>query len=148
MDVVVWLRRLGLERYEAAFRDNDIDAEVLPNLTADDLISIGVTSVSRIFQAQAAPTSADGELEDVRLSVHGAPRSLGAEWLPAVEQFGEGLFIHRQETSRRRCTTTRSPIDRSTGSEPGSHAVRGSVSAKSKDPGWFSPMVASYQRWR
>ena len=25
MDVVVWLRRLGLERYEVAFRENEID---------------------------------------------------------------------------------------------------------------------------
>jgi hypothetical protein len=43
---------------------------------------------------EAAPTAADGELEDVRLAVRGAPLSLGADWLPAVEQFGEGLFIH------------------------------------------------------
>jgi hypothetical protein len=50
---------------------------------------------------EAAPTSADGELEDVRLSVHGAPLSLGAEWLPAVEQFGEGLFIHFNEAAVR-----------------------------------------------
>jgi class 3 adenylate cyclase len=45
MDVAVWLRGLGLEQYETAFRDNDVDAEVLPELTADDLINIGVTSV-------------------------------------------------------------------------------------------------------
>ena len=45
MDVAAWLQDLGLERYGAAFRDNDIDAEVLPKLTAEDLISIGVTSV-------------------------------------------------------------------------------------------------------
>ena len=45
MDVAAWLRGLGLERYVSAFRDNDIDAEVLPKLTAEDLISIGVTSV-------------------------------------------------------------------------------------------------------
>jgi hypothetical protein len=38
---------LGLERYESAFRDNDIDAEVLPKLTTEDLISIGVTSVGQ-----------------------------------------------------------------------------------------------------
>jgi hypothetical protein len=25
MDIVVWLRSLGLGRYEAAFRDNEID---------------------------------------------------------------------------------------------------------------------------
>src|SRR5262250_2596380 len=45
MDVAAWLLDLGLERYVGAFRDNDIDSEVLPKLTAEDLISIGVTSV-------------------------------------------------------------------------------------------------------
>src|SRR5262245_12829958 len=45
MDVAAWLRDLGLGRYVSAFRDNDIDAEVLLKLTAEDLISIGVTSV-------------------------------------------------------------------------------------------------------
>ena len=40
MDVAAWLRGLGLEQYAPAFRDNDIDGEVLPELTADDLISI------------------------------------------------------------------------------------------------------------
>jgi len=45
MDVGAWLRDLGLERYEACFRDNDIDAGVLPELTADDLIGLGVSSI-------------------------------------------------------------------------------------------------------
>src|SRR2546423_15184604 len=45
MDVAAWLQDLGLERYVPGFRDNDIDAEVLRKLTAEDLISIGVTSV-------------------------------------------------------------------------------------------------------
>src|SRR3954465_15102091 len=45
MDVAAWLQDLGLQRYVPAFRDNDIDAEVLRKLTAEDLISIGVTSV-------------------------------------------------------------------------------------------------------
>jgi SAM domain (Sterile alpha motif) len=44
-DVAAWLRGLGLEQYAPAFRDNDVDGEVLPQLTSDDLISIGVTSV-------------------------------------------------------------------------------------------------------
>ena len=30
MDIGGWLRGLGLERYEQAFRDNEIDEEVLP----------------------------------------------------------------------------------------------------------------------
>ena len=45
MDVAPWLRGLGLAQYEPAFRENDVDAQVLPRLTAEDLISIGVTSV-------------------------------------------------------------------------------------------------------
>ena len=65
MDVVVWLRKLGLERYEAAFRDNDIDAEVLPNLTADDLISIGVTSVGHRRKLLAAIAALRSELPTV-----------------------------------------------------------------------------------
>ena len=44
MDVAGWLRSLGLGQDEEAFRDNDIEGEVLPHLTADDLMSIGVTS--------------------------------------------------------------------------------------------------------
>jgi SAM domain (Sterile alpha motif) len=42
MDLGGWLRSLGLERYEAAFRDNEIDETVLPNLTAEDLKDLGV----------------------------------------------------------------------------------------------------------
>jgi class 3 adenylate cyclase len=45
MDIVVWLRSLGLGRYEAAFRDNEIDETVLPNLTAEDLKDLGVSIV-------------------------------------------------------------------------------------------------------
>jgi class 3 adenylate cyclase/predicted ATPase len=42
MDIAVWLRGLGLERYEAAFRDNEIDWDALPKLTAEDLKDLGV----------------------------------------------------------------------------------------------------------
>jgi class 3 adenylate cyclase len=45
MDVADWLRALGLERYEATFRENDVRAEVLCHLTADDLKELGVTAV-------------------------------------------------------------------------------------------------------
>jgi hypothetical protein len=48
---------------------------------------------------EAAPTSADGDLEDIWLTVRGAPLSLAADWLPAVEQFGEGLFIQFDEAA-------------------------------------------------
>ena len=45
MDIVVWLRGLGLGKYEAAFRENDIDETVLPSLTHETLKELGVASV-------------------------------------------------------------------------------------------------------
>jgi hypothetical protein len=42
MDVGGWLRKLGLEQYEAAFRENAISEKILPNLTAEDLKDLGV----------------------------------------------------------------------------------------------------------
>src|SRR5215210_395715 len=44
-DVAAWLRGLGLGQYEAAFRDNAVDVNVLPSLTAEDLKEIGVAAV-------------------------------------------------------------------------------------------------------
>src|SRR5579885_1415526 len=57
LDVSEWLRGLGLERYDTAFRENDIDETVLPRLTAEDLREIGVVSVGhrrRLIEAIAA----------------------------------------------------------------------------------------------
>jgi class 3 adenylate cyclase/predicted ATPase len=45
MDLGGWLRSLGLERYEAAFRENEINERVLPSLTAEDLKELGVTAL-------------------------------------------------------------------------------------------------------
>ena len=45
MDVGAWLRDLGLEQYEQVFVDNDIDAALLPRLTAEDLKELGVASI-------------------------------------------------------------------------------------------------------
>ena len=45
MDVVVWLRSLGLAEYETVFRENKIDEEVLPKLTAEDLKELGVSAL-------------------------------------------------------------------------------------------------------
>jgi class 3 adenylate cyclase len=42
MDVAAWLEGLGLERYAPAFRDNEIDWDALPKLTAEDLKDLGV----------------------------------------------------------------------------------------------------------
>jgi hypothetical protein len=37
MEIAEWLRGLGLGQYASVFAVNDIDGEVLPKLTADDL---------------------------------------------------------------------------------------------------------------
>jgi class 3 adenylate cyclase/predicted ATPase len=57
VDVGGWLRELGLEQYEAAFRENGIDAEVLPTLTGEELKDIGVSLIRhrrRLLDAIAA----------------------------------------------------------------------------------------------
>ena len=61
-DVAEWLRGLGLEQYGPAFRDNDIDGEVLRQLTSEDLRELGVRSIGHrrrlldaIFALSAVP---------------------------------------------------------------------------------------------
>ena len=48
MDLGGWLRSLGLERYEAVFRDNEIDADVLHDLTDNHLREMGVALGARL----------------------------------------------------------------------------------------------------
>ena len=45
MDIGGWLRSLGLERYEAASRENEINEKVLPSLTAEDLKDLNIGSI-------------------------------------------------------------------------------------------------------
>ena len=54
IDVADWLRRLGLEQYAPGFSANDVDTEVLLELTADDLIGLGVTSIGHRRKLLAA----------------------------------------------------------------------------------------------
>ncbi|MBP2236741.1 putative ATPase/class 3 adenylate cyclase [Sinorhizobium kostiense] len=54
MDVGAWLRDQGLGQYEKAFRQNDIDPEVLGDLTAEDLIELGVASIGHRRKLLAA----------------------------------------------------------------------------------------------
>jgi class 3 adenylate cyclase len=72
MDIVVWLRSLGLGKYEAAFRENDIDETVLPGLTHETLKELGVASIGhrvKLLDAIAAlrnDTSAQGPSSDLK----------------------------------------------------------------------------------
>ena len=80
MDVVVWLRSLGLEEYEVAFRDNKIDERVLASLTAEDLKEIGVGPVGHrrtLLEAIAALRA-----DTTGKPPHGAELICGARNMP------------------------------------------------------------------
>jgi predicted ATPase/class 3 adenylate cyclase len=61
MDIAVWLRDLGLERYEPAFRKDEIDWEALPKLTAEDLKDLGVVLGSHRRKLLAAIAALQGD---------------------------------------------------------------------------------------
>jgi class 3 adenylate cyclase len=80
MDVEGWLRSLGLERYEAAFRKHEVNEQILPSLTQEDLKEIGVAAVGHrrvllkaIAALSAATTSPSAEL--AATSIAPSPRS-------------------------------------------------------------------------
>jgi class 3 adenylate cyclase/tetratricopeptide (TPR) repeat protein len=61
VDIANWLHGLGLQQYEQAFRDNAIDATVLPELTAEDLKELGVSLVGHRRRLIAAIAALRGE---------------------------------------------------------------------------------------
>jgi class 3 adenylate cyclase len=92
VDVGAWLRGLGLGQYEQAFRDNDIDAEVLSRLSADDLIAIGVSSVGHRRR-----------LLDAIATLSGAPKPARKE-APVFEPAPEPAAQRAAEAERRQLT--------------------------------------------
>jgi class 3 adenylate cyclase/tetratricopeptide (TPR) repeat protein len=54
VDVTAWLRHLGLQQYEQAFRDHAIDGATLPTLGADDLKELGVAALGHRKRLLAA----------------------------------------------------------------------------------------------
>ena len=81
MDVAAWLQSLGLERYEPLFRDNEIDWEVLPKLTSEDLREIGVVAVGHRRKLLAAIAALGGEVPAATVTAVSAhsPVQAGAE---------------------------------------------------------------------
>jgi class 3 adenylate cyclase/pimeloyl-ACP methyl ester carboxylesterase len=80
VDIGAWLHSLGLGEYAQAFRDNDVDAEVLTELTAEDLASLGVVSVGhrrKLLTAIAALRHDPARLPSAEPST--AQEPLGAE---------------------------------------------------------------------
>jgi len=85
MDVGDWLRGLSLERYEPAFRENNVTGEILPKLTAEDLRDLGVVLVG-----------------DRRLLLE-AISALRAEVMTPVERAG-AVGLEKAEAERRQLT--------------------------------------------
>jgi class 3 adenylate cyclase/tetratricopeptide (TPR) repeat protein len=70
MDVGNWLRGLGLGQYEGTFRENEIEADILPELTEADLEKLGLSlgPRKRILKAIANLGSADQAAETGKLT--------------------------------------------------------------------------------
>ena len=97
MDIVVWLRSLGLGKYEAAFRENEIDETVLPSLTHETLKELGVTAVGhrlKLLDAIAAlrkDANASGASNDLKTApaVPSAPPEDRAERRQVTVMFSD-----------------------------------------------------------
>src|SRR6266436_7684065 len=75
MDIVVWLRSLGLGKYEAAFRENEIDETVLPSLTHENLKELGVTALGHRLKLLEAIAALRNDASGKRPSVDAATTS-------------------------------------------------------------------------
>jgi hypothetical protein len=88
-----------------------MDLSVIRNLVAVHRLR-EVSCLYGFTRFEAAPTGADGEIEDIQLAVRGAPISRDADWLPAIEQFGEGIFIHFDEEAIAQWLQKPGPVQR------------------------------------
>src|SRR5262249_5961905 len=75
MDIVVWLRGLGLGKYEAVVRENEIDESVLPSLTEEHLKQLGVTALGHRVKLLDAIAALRGEASGKSPSVDAATTS-------------------------------------------------------------------------
>ena len=75
MDIVVWLRGLGLGKYEAAFRENEIDETVLPSLTHETLKELGVTAVGHRLKLLDAIAALRGDASGKTTAIDAATTS-------------------------------------------------------------------------
>src|SRR6516162_9350211 len=93
MDIGSWLRDLGFAQYEAAFRENEIDDQVLPRLTAEDLKDLGVGSVGHrrklldAIAALATPTRSEAVRAPPSSSVLPKAPEVSAERRPITVMF-------------------------------------------------------------
>jgi class 3 adenylate cyclase/tetratricopeptide (TPR) repeat protein len=87
MDVGAWLRALGLGQYETTFRESEIDAEVLPDLTEGDLNQLGVPLGHRKRLLKAIAALGTGQTAPKPLSPAPVPSPAAAERRPITVMF-------------------------------------------------------------
>jgi class 3 adenylate cyclase len=96
MDIVIWLQSLGLGKYEAAFRENEIDETVLPSLTHETLKELGVTAVGhrlKLLDAIGA-LRADTSIKPPIVATEAAPPPAATPTRPPVaEAVGERRHV-------------------------------------------------------
>src|SRR6476469_4690705 len=96
MDMVVWLRSLGLGKYEAAFRENEIDETVLPSLTHETLKELGVAAVGHRLKLLDAIAALRNEASGRPQPVTAAPARPSAQApsaAPVAEPVGERRHV-------------------------------------------------------
>jgi len=87
-----------LPRHSWAEAASTVDLSPIKSLVAVHRLR-EVSCLYGFTRFEAAPTAADGDFEDIQLAVRGAPLAGNADWLPANEQFGEGIFVHFDENA-------------------------------------------------
>src|SRR5215469_12946218 len=96
MDIGGWLRSLGLEKYEAAFRENDIDETVLPSLTHENLKELGVASLGhrvKLLDAIAALRN-DASVQTPSLTGGSTrPKAATPTAAPVADSVGERRYL-------------------------------------------------------
>jgi class 3 adenylate cyclase/predicted ATPase len=93
MDVVVWLRSLGLGKYEAAFRENDIDETVLPSLTHETLKDLGIASVGHRLKLLEAIVALRNDASVQTATASTRPSAATPDAVPVVETVGERRHV-------------------------------------------------------
>ena len=98
MDIAAWLESLGLGRYAQAFRENDIDAEVLPRLMAEDLAGLGVASIGH--RRKLLDAIADLRARETAAAAPAASRARGAERRQTTVMFADLVGSIRRRCAR------------------------------------------------
>ena len=139
IDVASWLQQLGLAQYDPAFRDNEVDGEILPDLTAEDLIGLGVTPIGHRRKLLSAIAALGAAAPAARPAQHPATSSTGDPSCPrhcnapAPPSVSSAFRAAQTEAERRQLTVMFCDLVGSTALSTG------------MDPEDLRDVIASYQ---